>query len=178
MARIKKEDRNFVFDNPITLNIKYYIKRIVYFFYAVLCHIALRLRRKKKSEGKKYQVSICAIFKNEAKYLKEWIEFHRIIGVEHFYLYNNNSDDNYLDVLKTYVEQGIVDLIEWPFAQGQISAYRHCVKNDPLPQATRMNIEVIRRKLAPLCIFAGKSYPSAAHHHHKSGGHNDLQRSS
>ena len=129
MARIKKEDRNFVFDNPITLNIKYYIKRIVYFFYAVLCHIALRLRRKKKSEGKKYQVSICAIFKNEAKYLKEWIEFHKIIGVEHFYLYNNNSDDNYLDVLKTYVEQGIVDLIEWPFAQGQISAYRHCVKN-------------------------------------------------
>lgn len=128
MAKIKKENKHFIFDRPITLNVKYYIKRIIYFFYAGLCHIVLFFRRKGKDEKKKYQVSICAIFKNEAKYLKEWIEFHKIIGVEHFYLYNNNSDDNYLDVLKTHVEQGIVDLIEWPFAQGQISAYRHCVK--------------------------------------------------
>ena len=83
MAKIKKENKHFIFDRPITLNVKYYIKRIIYFFYAGLCHIVLFFRRKRKDE-KKYQVSICAIFKNEAKYLKEWIEFHKIIGVEHF----------------------------------------------------------------------------------------------
>ena len=38
---------------------------------------------------KKYKLSICAIFKNEANYLKEWIEYHRMVGVEHFYLYNS-----------------------------------------------------------------------------------------
>lgn len=26
------------------------------------------------------ELAICAIFKNEAPYLKEWIEFHRILG--------------------------------------------------------------------------------------------------
>ena len=35
-----------------------------------------------------------AIFKNEAAYLAEWIEFYRLIGVEHIYLYDNCSTDN------------------------------------------------------------------------------------
>ena len=47
--------------------------------------------------NKKYNLSICAIFKNEAKYLKEWIEYHRIFGVDHFYLYNIGSRDSFLD---------------------------------------------------------------------------------
>ena len=125
----KKENKYFIFDRPMTVSIKYYIKRIFYYFYSGLCHIILFFLRKRRSKEKKYQVSICAIFKNEAKYLKEWIEFHRIIGVEHFYLYNNNSEDDYSKVLTAYIERGIVDLIEWPIAQGQISAYRNCVKN-------------------------------------------------
>ena len=37
-----------------------------------------------------YEVSICAMYKNEAKYILEWIEYHLMIGVDHFYLYNNN----------------------------------------------------------------------------------------
>ncbi len=48
-----------------------------------------------------YYLSIGAIFNDEADYLKEWIEYHRLAGpVEHFYLYNNNSQDHYLDVLQ------------------------------------------------------------------------------
>lgn len=53
------------------------------------------------------------IFQNEAPYLKEWIEFHKLVGVEHFYLYNNASQDNFSEVLAPYVESGIVELIDW-----------------------------------------------------------------
>jgi hypothetical protein len=60
-----------------------------------------------------YTLSICAIFQNEARFLKEWIEYHRLVGVEHFWLYNNNSSDHFLEVLDPYVKQGIVDLIDW-----------------------------------------------------------------
>jgi hypothetical protein len=31
-------------------------------------------------------LAITAIFQNEAPYLKEWIEFHLLMGAEHFYL--------------------------------------------------------------------------------------------
>lgn len=62
----------------------------------------------------KYEVAIGMVFQNEASYLKEWIEFHKLVGVQHFYLYNNNSTDNYLEVLQEYVERGEVELTEWP----------------------------------------------------------------
>ncbi len=68
----------------------------------------------------RHQLSVCAMFKNEAPYLKEWIEFHMLVGVDHFYLYNNLSSDNYKQVLKPYIERGQVELIEWPYKGGQI----------------------------------------------------------
>ena len=79
-------------------------------------------------------IAICAMFKNEAPYLKEWIEFHRIIGVDHFYLYNNCSDDNYYEILEPYIATGIITLVDWPyFCSGnwddvQIKAYNNCLK--------------------------------------------------
>lgn len=56
--------------------------------------------------GAKYYFSICAIFKDESLSIKEWIEYHKLIGVEHFYLYNNNSTDSSVSILQEYVEEG------------------------------------------------------------------------
>jgi len=54
--------------------------------------------------------SICMNFKDEAIYLKDWVEYHLSIGVNHFYLYNNESSDNFLEILKPYQEKGLVTL--------------------------------------------------------------------
>lgn len=80
---------------------------------------------KRPKYNKKYDISICAIFKNEAPFMREWIEFHNMIGVDHFYLYNNFSDDNYAEVLKPYIESGLVTFIDFPVEQGQVKAYTH-----------------------------------------------------
>lgn len=58
----------------------------------------------------KYYISLVAIFQNEARFLKEWIEFYRLIGVEHFYLYNHLSTDEYMEILEPYIKDGIIDL--------------------------------------------------------------------
>ena len=52
-------------------------------------------------------ISIAAIYKDEPD-LKEWIEYHRIIGVERFYLYDNGSTDNSRELLQPYIDEGIV----------------------------------------------------------------------
>jgi hypothetical protein len=52
-----------------------------------------------------YILSIGAIFKNEASYLKEWIEHYLARGVDHFYLINDNSNDDYLKILNKYKEK-------------------------------------------------------------------------
>jgi Glycosyltransferase family 92 len=78
----------------------------------------------------KYYLSICAMFKNESAYLREWIEFHRLMGVEHFFLYNNLSDDDYLSILEYYIDQGIVTVWNWPesWKKGtQSNVYRDCL---------------------------------------------------
>ena len=50
-----------------------------------------------------YSLSVGAIFKNESHSLREWIEHYLYHGVEHFYLVNDNSDDNFMDILKYYI---------------------------------------------------------------------------
>ena len=60
------------------------------------------------------ELSICAIFKDETPYLKEWIEYHKLVGVEHFYLYDNENEDlDFLTVLQPYINAGEVTLIHW-----------------------------------------------------------------
>ena len=44
-------------------------------------------------------LSICAVYRDEAPYLREWVEFHRLVGVERFFLYNNDSVDEHREVL-------------------------------------------------------------------------------
>lgn len=73
---------------------------------------------------KKYQLAICAIFKNESRYLREWIEYHQLIGVEHFYLYNNDSEDD-IKFLNRYVDDGIVTLNQISGTAMQMPAYNH-----------------------------------------------------
>src|SRR5277367_3568367 len=67
-----------------------------------------------KNRKKKHFLSLCSLFKDEAKFLKEWIEYHLLIGVDHFYLYNLESSDSSKKVLREYVSRGIVTLINWP----------------------------------------------------------------
>ena len=50
-------------------------------------------------------LSIGAIFKNEAPYLKEWLNHYINRSVDHFYLINDNSDDNYSEILDQYKEK-------------------------------------------------------------------------
>ena len=64
--------------------------------------------------GPKPYLSLCAVYKDHAEYLREWIEFHRIVGVERFFLYDNESSDDHDEVLTPYVERGIVAVRHWP----------------------------------------------------------------
>src|SRR5687768_15754785 len=59
-------------------------------------------------------LSIGAVYRNEAPYLREWIEFHRLVGVERFFLYDNESTDDDREVLEPYVDRGIVVIHDWP----------------------------------------------------------------
>ena len=75
-----------------------------------------------------HDLAVVAILKDEGHYLKEWLDYHLLAGVEHFYLYDNDSSDNQAEVARPYVEAGLVDYF---FASGkamQMLVYNDAVK--------------------------------------------------
>ncbi len=84
-----------------------------------------KLRNRQKTF--QYELAVCAIFKNEGRFLQEWLTFHHGIGVNHFYLYNDASEDDFQSVLQPWIARGLVTIIEWP-TQAQVPAYNHCVR--------------------------------------------------
>jgi hypothetical protein len=72
-------------------------------------------------------LSVCAIYRDEAPYLEEWLEFHRLVGVERFFLYDNESSDDHATVLAPYVSEGVAVVHHWPEHPAQKEAYEHCL---------------------------------------------------
>lgn len=124
-----KENRYLIYDYPQIFDFKYLIKRVIYPFVNLFYKLYMGIFYPRNAHKKKYEVSICAIFKDEGQYLKEWLEFHILVGVEHFYLYNNNSTDNYLEILQPYIDRHLVTLLDWPKKQSQMEAYYNCYYN-------------------------------------------------
>lgn len=60
-----------------------------------------------------YELAVVSMFRNTAPYLKEWVEYHQMVGVEHFWLYNDGSTDNWEEVLSPYIKQGLVEVAYW-----------------------------------------------------------------
>jgi len=40
--------------------------------------------------------------------MKEWIEYYRMMGVEHFAIYNHSLGSNSTQILEPYIKAGIV----------------------------------------------------------------------
>jgi hypothetical protein len=76
-------------------------------------------------------LSICAVYRDEGPYLAEWIEVHCLMGVERFFLYDNQSEDDHRQVLEPYIDDGTVVLHdggpEPVRAGGQASRYERCL---------------------------------------------------
>jgi len=82
---------------------------------------------------KPYFLTVCAVVKNECPYLLEWIAFHKLVGVEHFYIYDNGSTDGTLELLKTLSKKGIVSLHDWRYIVPiQLQAYQDCLNSHRL----------------------------------------------
>ena len=71
------------------------------------------------------EIAIVACVKNESPYVGEWIEYHHRIGIDKFYIYDNDSEDRaeLLRVLDPWIESKIVDYVEFPGSIAQIPSY-------------------------------------------------------
>ena len=71
----------------------------------------------------RYDLAIVAILKNEGHYLKEWLDYHLLAGVDHFYLFDNDSSDDYNAIIAPYVAANLVTSVYFPGGSAQYAAY-------------------------------------------------------
>ena len=83
------------------------------------------------------KLSLLAIFKNETMGLKLWIDHYIKQGVEKFYLIDNDSDDNPLEILQPYIDQGIVKYFFLPEKSQQLNHYRNIYNSENLVDKTK-----------------------------------------
>jgi len=94
--------------------------------YGLIRALKLKQRLKHDKTQPQYYLAICAIAKNEGAYFEEWIEWHKNLGVEKFYIYDNESTDNTKEVLEPYIKSGLVEYVFWVGKRTQLVVYDDC----------------------------------------------------
>ena len=74
-----------------------------------------------------YDLAVVAIMKNEEPYVKEWLDYHLLAGVDHFYIYDNDSTPEFKKILQPYIDAGIVTYTPITGKAQQYVAYNDAV---------------------------------------------------
>ena len=67
---------------------------------------------------KKFNLVFASNFKQENSYLQEWIEYHLIVGVDHFYLYDQDGSEEARELLAPYEKEQLVTRHQWTHLDG------------------------------------------------------------
>ena len=78
--------------------------------------------------GRKHELAVVVIVKNEELYIREWIEYHRLAGISHIYLYDNGSTDKTAEYVRPYADEGFVTMTYFPGRGMQTAAYNDALK--------------------------------------------------
>ncbi|XP_072166429.1 uncharacterized protein [Diadema setosum] len=70
------------------------------------------------SKFKRFMLTACTMIRNMDDFVPEWITFHRYVGVQHFFLYDNESPENSTlrHTVREEIAEGVVTVIPWTHA--------------------------------------------------------------
>lgn len=74
---------------------------------------------------KPFYLCACTLVWNGAKFLREWVIYHSHVGVQRFFFYDNNSDDDIVSVVQSLHFYN-VSRHPWPWHKTQEASFSHC----------------------------------------------------
>ncbi|CAN0924262.1 Glycosyltransferase family 92 protein RCOM_0530710 [Linum grandiflorum] len=84
--------------------------------------------RRSRIENPQRKVQICAatMVYNTAKFIREWVIYHSGIGVDKFFIYDNDSDDNLHSVVESLNSEGYkIETVPWIWPKTQEAGFSH-----------------------------------------------------
>ncbi|KAL0395746.1 UNVERIFIED_CONTAM: Glycosyltransferase family 92 protein RCOM [Sesamum calycinum] len=90
-----------------------------------------RVKRQYGSEQlpreKQHELCVCTMLRNQARFLREWVMYHAHVGVQRWFIYDNNSDDDIEGVVESLVDRSYkVTRHVWPWIKTQEAGFAHC----------------------------------------------------
>ena len=92
-----------------------------------------------RSGGERSGIAIGAIVRDESLYIDEWLKFHEMAGVDHFFIYDDGSEDDTILIAQKACKRAKVTVFPWSqrlkslasrvAINNQILAYGHCLEN-------------------------------------------------
>ncbi len=73
-------------------------------------------------------LDVCGIVRDRAEYLREWVNYHAVLGVEHFFIYDDFNDPPLAESLADYAASGLATIIRPERPMPQLSAYADCLR--------------------------------------------------
>lgn len=75
----------------------------------------------------KHDLCVCTMLWNQADAIREWITYHSWLGVQKWFIYDNNSDDGIESVINNLDLEGYnVSRHVWPWIKTQEAGFSHC----------------------------------------------------
>lgn len=124
LENIKDEYLGYVNDLPMGLHSKY-----TYHLWDEDGKKFMELKNSKKENKTELKVALCCIGRLENKYIREYVEYHKRIGIDKIFLYDNNygDEERFEDVISDYIDSGIVEVTDYRNKEkSQLAAYQDC----------------------------------------------------
>ena len=104
-----------------------------YIFFLIILFIFIQIYNNKIKKINNVKVCLCAIGKNENKYVREYVEHYKKYGVDKIIIYDNNdlNGEYFENILLDYIKKKYVKIINYRGKKTmQVSMMRDCYKNN------------------------------------------------
>lgn len=76
---------------------------------------------------KRHEMCICTMVRNQDRFVMEWVKYHAEMGVDRWFIYDNNSDDDIVSVIESLISANYeVTRHVWPWVKTQEAGFAHC----------------------------------------------------
>jgi len=75
--------------------------------------------------ARKYRLAATHMIQNAGPAITEWLDWHIARGIEHFFLYDNNSEEKDKKYTLPYEKKGLVTRVNWPYCCGGSKKNNH-----------------------------------------------------
>uniref|UniRef100_A0A1J3FGG1 Glycosyltransferase family 92 protein n=1 Tax=Noccaea caerulescens TaxID=107243 RepID=A0A1J3FGG1_NOCCA len=86
-----------------------------------------RVKNSTRGKSKPFETCVCTMTRNAASVLREWVMYHAGIGVQRWFIYDNNSDDDLISEIKNLEHRGYnISRHFWPWIKTQEAGFANC----------------------------------------------------